>query len=64
MQIPYRIIFLIGIGLNILAYILSLKEKEELFIYPYNPKKENKIELSSLESKVDISSSEKNEVKV
>ena len=64
LQIPYRIIFLIGIGLNILAYILSLKEKEEIFIYPYNPKKENKIELSNLESKVDISSSEKNEVKV
>ena len=64
LQTPYRIIFLIGTGLNILAYILSLKEKDEVFIYPYNPKKENKIELSTyLESKTDANSSEINEDK-
>lgn len=65
LQTPYRIIFLIGTGLNILAYIIALKEKDEVFVYPYEPNKENKIDLSSnLESKIDVNSLENNEVKI
>ena len=57
MQIPYRNIFLIETGLNILVYIITLKEKEELFTYLYESNKENKINLPiNLSNKVDISS--------
>ena len=65
LQTPYRIIFFVGTGLNVIAYFLALKEKEEIFVYPYETNKENKIDLSSnLESKVDVSSLENNDVKI
>ena len=52
MQFPYRIIFIIGIGLNALAYILALKEKEEEFIYPYGHNKINSEDVMEVLSKV------------
>ena len=63
MQFPYRIIFIIGIGLNALAYILALKEKEEEFIYPYGHNKINSEDFSNnLGNKVEVSSLENNDV--
>ena len=47
LQIPYRIIVIIGIGLNIIAYIFASKEKDEPFIYPFELNNENKIDISS-----------------
>ena len=46
LQIPYRIIFIIGIGLNFLAYILASREKGEEFIYPDGKSKVNTEDLS------------------
>ena len=46
LQIPYRIIFIIGIGLNIFAYILASREKGEEFIYPDGKSKVNTEDLS------------------
>jgi MFS family permease len=63
LQFPYRIIFIIGIGLNALAYILALKEKEEEFIYPYGHNKINSEDFSNnLGNKVEVSSLENNDV--
>ena len=47
LQIPYRIIAIIGIGLNMIAYIFASKEKDEPFIYPFELNNENKIDISS-----------------
>ena len=65
LQVPYRIIFIIGIGLNILAYILALSEKEEEFVYPFANSKINSEDLSNnIVNKVDINTSENSDVMV
>ena len=65
LQIPYRIIFIVGIGLNIIAYILALKENDKPFIYPFISGKDNKIDISSnIESKVDAKSLESHDVEI
>ena len=65
LQIPYRIIFLIGIILNIFAYFLTFYEKGETFIYPFVQNNSNKEDLSgSLENKIDLSLSENKDVEI
>ena len=63
LQIPYRIIFILGIGMNIIAYILATKEKDEEFIYPYTANKVYNEDLSSKQdNKIDLNSSDNNDV--
>ena len=59
LQIPYRIIFVISIGLNIIAYILALKENEEYFKYPNYQYNIENLDISR-ENKLEISTSENN----
>ena len=56
LQKIYQIIYLIGIGLNILGYYFASKEKEDPFIYQYSLENSNLDNISkSLEVKVDNS---------
>ena len=58
LQKPYRIIYIFGMGLNFLAYYLSSKENEELFIYPDSLNKNMQISINENISQI------KSEVKI
>ena len=65
LQIPYRIIFIIGIWSNILAYALASKEKGNEFYYPDDQNKVSAEDLSiEMKTKEDINTLEKNDVAI
>ena len=63
LQKPYRITYIVGTGLNILAFYLATKEKEQPFIYPNSLNNEifNNTEISNNEK---INHLSQNEVKI